>query len=63
VAADTSGGWSRIRTPHTSLREAVAACTTYADLTPDVPSLADFRPRLAALPSDTVPAKPVPVTA
>jgi S-DNA-T family DNA segregation ATPase FtsK/SpoIIIE len=63
VAADTSGGWSRIRTPHTSLREAVAACTRHAALTPDVPALADFRPNLPPLTPPATPGKPVPATA
>ncbi|WP_433891291.1 FtsK/SpoIIIE domain-containing protein [Streptomyces sp. CA-111067] len=63
VAADTSGGWARVRTPHTSLRDAVAACNRHADLTPDVASLADFRPVLPAIPTPGTPGKPVPATA
>ncbi|WP_433894494.1 FtsK/SpoIIIE domain-containing protein [Streptomyces sp. CA-111067] len=63
VAADTSGGWARVRTPHTSLRDAVAACNRYADLTPDVAALADFRPVLPAIPTPGTPGKPVPATA
>ncbi|WP_435130345.1 FtsK/SpoIIIE domain-containing protein [Actinacidiphila sp. bgisy144] len=64
VAADSSGGWARIRAPRTTLRQAVAACATYADLTPDVPALAAFRPALppAATDTDTATA-PVPATA
>jgi S-DNA-T family DNA segregation ATPase FtsK/SpoIIIE len=46
VAGDSSGGWSRIRTPHTSLRKAVDACNRHAHLTPDLPELAAFRPAL-----------------
>ena len=63
VAADTSGGWARIRTQHTSLRDAVAACNRFADLAPDVPALAAFRPILPPLGTDAPPAKPVPATA
>ncbi|WP_443054331.1 FtsK/SpoIIIE domain-containing protein [Streptomyces sp. IBSBF 2435] len=64
VAADTSGGWSRIRTPHTSLRDAVATCNAYASLTPEVPALAAFRPNLPPLPTGTEPVPgPVPATA
>ncbi|MYS25277.1 DNA segregation ATPase FtsK/SpoIIIE, S-DNA-T family [Streptomyces sp. DvalAA-14] len=62
VAADTSGGWARIRTPHTSLRDAVVACAKFEHLTPDVPALAAFRPHLAPGPWPTAPATPVPAT-
>ncbi|MFJ8603333.1 FtsK/SpoIIIE domain-containing protein [Streptomyces shenzhenensis] len=44
VAGDTSGGWSRIRTPYLSLADAAAVCRETADLAPDVPVLAPFRP-------------------
>ncbi|RII16945.1 DNA translocase FtsK [Streptomyces sp. YIM 130001] len=44
VAADMAGGWSRIRAPHTTLRQAVNACNRHAHRTPDVPALAEFRP-------------------
>jgi DNA segregation ATPase FtsK/SpoIIIE, S-DNA-T family len=63
VAADTSGGWSRIRTPHTSLREAVSVCTRHAALTPEVPALAGFRPVLPPLAPPAAPGNPVPATA
>jgi S-DNA-T family DNA segregation ATPase FtsK/SpoIIIE len=63
VAADTSGCWCRVRTPHTSLRDAVAACNRHAHLTPDVPALHAFRPVLPALPTPGTPGTPVPVTA
>ncbi|MFB6663493.1 FtsK/SpoIIIE domain-containing protein [[Kitasatospora] papulosa] len=43
VAGDSSGGWSRIRTPELSAADAVAICREYAHLTPDVPALAPFR--------------------
>jgi S-DNA-T family DNA segregation ATPase FtsK/SpoIIIE len=47
VAGDSTGGWARIRTPHSTLRQAVNACNRHADRTPDVPELAPFRPVLA----------------
>lgn len=65
VAGDTSGGWSRIRTPETSPAEAAAICREYAHLTPDVPALAPFRPAAPAEPTtDDAPSliKPRPVT-
>ncbi|MFJ2636447.1 FtsK/SpoIIIE domain-containing protein [Streptomyces sp. NPDC087422] len=63
IAADTSGGWSRIRTPYISLRSAVATCNRYASLTPEISALADFRPVLPSLPNGAVSGKPVPATA
>ncbi|MGP4115203.1 FtsK/SpoIIIE domain-containing protein [Streptomyces sp. 4N509B] len=57
VAGDTSGGWSRIRTPFLSLAEAAARCRASAHLTPDVPALKRFAP-LATLPMPL----PVPST-
>ncbi|GAQ58673.1 FtsK/SpoIIIE domain-containing protein [Streptomyces acidiscabies] len=56
VAGDTSGGWSRIRTPETSPAEATAVCAAFAHLTPDLPFLAPFRPVLRTGPADAVPA-------
>ncbi|MFF0112095.1 FtsK/SpoIIIE domain-containing protein [Streptomyces prasinus] len=49
VTGDSSGGWHRIRAPHTSLRQAVNTCNKYADRTPDLPALAPFRPVLGTL--------------
>ncbi|GGZ86076.1 FtsK/SpoIIIE domain-containing protein [Streptomyces echinoruber] len=49
VAGDSTGGWSRIRAPHTSLRKAVDACNRHAELTPELPELAAFRPVLPSL--------------
>ncbi|MFI2302367.1 FtsK/SpoIIIE domain-containing protein [Actinacidiphila glaucinigra] len=49
VTGDSTGGWARIRTPHTTLRQAVNACNRHADRTPDLPELAPFRPALANL--------------
>lgn len=66
VAGDTSGGWSRIRTPALTANEAAAICVEYAHLTPDLPALAAYRPALPA--SDVAPesvplVKPAPATA
>lgn len=67
VAGDSSGGWSRIRTPQTTPEEAAEVCRTYAHLTPHLPALAPFRPTVLTAP-DAVPAdapsliKPRPIT-
>ncbi|MFF5496141.1 FtsK/SpoIIIE domain-containing protein [Streptomyces aquilus] len=50
VVGDTSGGWSRIRTPHLTLAEAAAICRETAHLAPDVPALAPFRPYVPPVP-------------
>ncbi|MEU6094281.1 FtsK/SpoIIIE domain-containing protein [Streptomyces sp. NPDC047079] len=50
VAGDTSGGWSRIRTPETSKDDVVAVCRQFADLTPELPFLAPFRPTVRPAP-------------
>lgn len=44
VAGDSSGGWSRIRTPDLSLSEAAAVCRRTSHLAPELPRLAAFRP-------------------
>ncbi|MBQ1088235.1 FtsK/SpoIIIE domain-containing protein [Streptomyces sp. B93] len=65
VAGDTSGGWSRIRTPETSSDEVVALCRDFAHLTPELPFLAPFRPvvRPASTPESASPlVTPRPVT-
>ncbi|MFI1470606.1 FtsK/SpoIIIE domain-containing protein [Streptomyces wuyuanensis] len=54
VAGDSSGGWSLVRSPFTELADAVAICTEHADLTPDLPGLAAFRPVVPALAFDLV---------
>ncbi|SCD37395.1 DNA segregation ATPase FtsK/SpoIIIE, S-DNA-T family [Streptomyces sp. BpilaLS-43] len=64
VSGDSTGGWTRIRAPHTSLRQAVNICNRHADRTPDVPALAAFRPAVAPLASATAPlTKAAPTTA
>ncbi|MFI6695928.1 FtsK/SpoIIIE domain-containing protein [Streptomyces sp. NPDC050433] len=66
VAGDTSGGWSRIRTPEMTATEAADVCREYAHLTPRLPFLAPYRPAMLAdspAPAGTPPlAAPVPVT-
>ncbi|MYW17170.1 plasmid transfer protein [Streptomyces sp. SID2955] len=64
VAGDSTGGWHRIRAPHTSLRQAVNTCNRHADRTPALPELAPFRPELTSSSEAPVPlSKTAPVTA
>ena len=64
IAGDSTGGWHRIRAPHTSLREAVNICNKHAHRTPGVPALAAFRPATAGEPSARVRlSKTAPATA
>lgn len=49
VTGDSTGGWTRIRAPHTSLRQAVNICNRHSDRTPDLPTLAAFRPAVNPL--------------
>jgi S-DNA-T family DNA segregation ATPase FtsK/SpoIIIE len=44
VAGDTSGGWSRIRTPEISASHVAEVCREFEHLTPALPFLAPFRP-------------------
>ncbi|GGW54244.1 conjugal transfer protein TraS [Streptomyces lucensis JCM 4490] len=64
VAADSSGGWAKIRTPHTSRDDAKAACRDFAHLVPDLPALDRFRPHVPADAPASGPSlvKPLPVT-
>ncbi|MFF0077393.1 FtsK/SpoIIIE domain-containing protein [Streptomyces sp. NPDC005494] len=63
VAGDSSGGWSRIRTPELSAADAVAICHEYAHMTPDVSALAPFRPVVRTAPGSASPlVQPRPVT-
>ncbi|PNG20118.1 FtsK/SpoIIIE domain-containing protein [Streptomyces cahuitamycinicus] len=50
VAGDTSGGWSRIRTPYLSLGDAAETCREWAHLVPDLPALKPFRPDVPVRP-------------
>ncbi|WP_405389660.1 FtsK/SpoIIIE domain-containing protein [Streptomyces sp. NBC_01102] len=63
IAGDASGGWHRIRAPHTSLRQAVNLCNRYADRTPDLPELAPFRPTTGTATELVPSAKASPATA
>ncbi|MFJ6082741.1 FtsK/SpoIIIE domain-containing protein [Streptomyces sp. NPDC092369] len=56
IAGDSTGGWHRIRAPHTTLRQAVNICNRHADRTPDLPVLAPFRPAMS-------PTAPIPAPA
>ncbi|NUS54048.1 MAG: plasmid transfer protein, partial [Streptomycetaceae bacterium] len=60
VVGYSNGDWTRIRAPHTSMREAVTACNKHAQLTPDIPELDRFRPVLDAGPAKA-PATAVPL--
>ncbi|MFG2263403.1 FtsK/SpoIIIE domain-containing protein [Streptomyces sp. NPDC048720] len=64
VAADSSGGWAKIRTPHTSRDEAKAVCREFAHLVPDLPVLDPYRPHVPADVPRSGPSlvKPLPVT-
>ncbi|WP_301126910.1 FtsK/SpoIIIE domain-containing protein [Streptomyces cacaoi] len=62
VVGDTSGGWSRIRTPYLTLADAAAACERTADLTPDLAALQPFRPAVSAVRPASL-TKPRPATA
>ncbi|WP_432179328.1 FtsK/SpoIIIE domain-containing protein [Streptomyces sp. NBC_00063] len=56
VTGDSSGGWARIRAPHTTLRQAVNLCNKHAERTPDLPALAPFRPAFGRLAPASAPA-------
>ncbi|MEU5968893.1 FtsK/SpoIIIE domain-containing protein [Streptomyces globisporus] len=63
VAGDSSGGWSRIRTPAMTPAQAVAVCHEYAHLTPHLAALAPFRPAASTAPAPGSPLlKPRPAT-
>ncbi|MFR9790083.1 FtsK/SpoIIIE domain-containing protein [Streptomyces sp. MB22_4] len=65
VVGDTSGGWSRIRTPNLSLADAAATCRAAAHCTPDVPAFSPFRPTTPPVQlgeSAETPSSPQPVT-
>ncbi|KOG07979.1 MULTISPECIES: FtsK/SpoIIIE domain-containing protein [Streptomyces] len=65
VAGDTSGGWSRIRTPALTANDAAATCAEHAHLTPNLPALASYRPVVPgadAAPEPVPLVKPAPAT-
>ncbi|KOT38511.1 conjugal transfer protein TraS [Streptomyces caelestis] len=47
VVGDSSGGWSRVRSPHLTLDEAAAICRDTSGLVPELPRLDAFRPVVA----------------
>ncbi|WP_329413599.1 FtsK/SpoIIIE domain-containing protein [Streptomyces sp. NBC_00704] len=47
IVGDSSGGWSRARSPHLTLDEAAAICRDTAALVPELPRLDSFRPAVA----------------
>ncbi|MET7743617.1 FtsK/SpoIIIE domain-containing protein [Streptomyces sp. NPDC005385] len=64
VAGDSSGGWSRIRTPYLSLGDAAEFCRESAHLVPDLPALKPFRPDVPVRPVESAApvVQPRPVT-
>ncbi|MET9969734.1 FtsK/SpoIIIE domain-containing protein [Streptomyces sp. NPDC006356] len=63
IAGDSTGGWHRIRAPHTTLRQAVNTCNRHADRTPHLPELVAFRPVLPGFPGAVMPlSKAAPAT-
>ncbi|MEV6618529.1 FtsK/SpoIIIE domain-containing protein [Streptomyces sp. NPDC051051] len=61
ILGDSSGGWSRARSPHLTLDEAAAVCRATSALVPELPRLDSFRPLVAAEPAGVAaPAAPVP---
>ncbi|CAL9298078.1 FtsK/SpoIIIE domain-containing protein [Streptomyces sp. SudanB66_2053] len=44
VVGDSSGGWSRVRSPHLTLEDAAAVCRDTSGLIPVLPRLDPFRP-------------------
>ncbi|MEU0742706.1 FtsK/SpoIIIE domain-containing protein [Streptomyces sp. NPDC006134] len=53
IVGDSSGGWSRVRSPHLTLDDAAAVCRDTAALVPELPRLASFRPVATAEPADS----------
>ncbi|KOV75965.1 MULTISPECIES: FtsK/SpoIIIE domain-containing protein [unclassified Streptomyces] len=47
VVGDSSGGWSRVRSPHLTLADAAAVCRDTSALVPELPRLDSFRPPVA----------------
>ncbi|MGY4745181.1 FtsK/SpoIIIE domain-containing protein [Streptomyces sp. ATMOS53] len=47
IVGDSSGGWSRARSPHLTLDEAAAICRATSALVPELPRLDSFRPAVA----------------
>ncbi|MEW2118436.1 FtsK/SpoIIIE domain-containing protein [Streptomyces sp. NPDC005474] len=61
IVGDSSGGWSRARSPHLTLDEAAAICRATSALVPELPRLDAFRPAIAVEPTAVAsPAAAVP---
>jgi S-DNA-T family DNA segregation ATPase FtsK/SpoIIIE len=67
IVGDSSGGWSRVRSPHLTLDDAAAVCRATSALVPELPRLDSFRPTVAVesagppAPAAAMPtARPVP---
>ncbi|WP_416986102.1 FtsK/SpoIIIE domain-containing protein [Streptomyces sp. T028] len=61
IVGDSSGGWSRARSPHLTLDEAAAVCRATSALVPELSRLDAFRPAVAVEPAGTTsPAAAVP---
>ncbi|USQ83483.1 FtsK/SpoIIIE domain-containing protein [Streptomyces phaeoluteigriseus] len=61
ILGDSSGGWSRARSPHLTLDEAATVCRATTALVPELPRLDSFRPVVAAEPAAVAtPAASVP---
>ncbi|MFJ8030333.1 FtsK/SpoIIIE domain-containing protein [Streptomyces sp. NPDC096032] len=56
IVGDSSGGWSRVRSPHLTLDDAAAVCRDTSGLMPELPRLDSFRPVIAV--ESTSPASP-----
>ncbi|MFF5741196.1 FtsK/SpoIIIE domain-containing protein [Streptomyces althioticus] len=63
VVGDSSGGWSRVRSPHLTLDDAAAVCRDTSGLVPELPRLDPFRPVVAPEPAEIPSAAPVAPTA
>ncbi|MCX4478329.1 FtsK/SpoIIIE domain-containing protein [Streptomyces cellulosae] len=62
VVGDSSGGWSRVRSPNLTLEDAAAVCRDTSGLIPELPRLEAFRPVVAqpsAVPAAQPSARPV----
>ncbi|GGU29481.1 FtsK/SpoIIIE domain-containing protein [Streptomyces lavendofoliae] len=63
VVGDSSGGWSRVRSPHLTLDDAAAVCRDTSGLVPELPRLDSFRPVIATEPTGSPsPSAAVPTT-
>ncbi|MFF4965284.1 FtsK/SpoIIIE domain-containing protein [Streptomyces sp. NPDC001037] len=63
VIGDSSGGWSRVRSPHLTLNDAAAVCRDTSSLVPELPRLDSFRPVVAKELVGPSPAAPIAPTA